>query len=753
MEETMIKENKIEEKIIEVEYSDTMEKSYIDYAMSVISARAIPDVKDGLKPVQRRILHDMNELSVSSDKPHRKSARIVGDTMGKYHPHGDSSIYESEVVMARDFKYGTPLIDGQGNFGSIEGDGAAAQRYTECRLTKYAERVLLEDLKYNTVNFISNYDGSEKEPLVLPCKLPNILVNGTDGIAVGMATKIPPHNISNVIDATIEYINNPKIDTSELVDILVGPDFPTGGYVVNKSELVDIYKTGKGKIKIRGKIEVEDLERGKKNLVITEIPYEMIGEGIKKFLLSVAELVENQTLDGISDISNQTSKEGVRIVIELKKGADVEYIKNVLYKKTKLEDTFGYSALLINNGVPCLMGLKDVLESFMNFQYEIYTRKYSYLLDKHLKKKEILEGLIKATDVISEIIEVIRFSPNIKAAKECLITGNTKDVKFKTSSYEKVAKTFSFTEVQAESIISMRLSQLNGLEINKLQKEYKELVKEIDFCERILNSKTVMKNEIKRVLTSLKEEFGIHRKTEVINAEPVEIKEREVKEENITVLIDKFGYIHATDTTICDKNKEYVEENYKYIINTTNKRKLLVFTDKGKMHTLRPNEIPYAKLRDKGQPLDNVSGYDSREENIIFVTELPPIENTNELIFLSTDGLVKRVDISEFDVTRRTIDSTKLNDGASLYGVFKYTSGQIVIGTKNGYYTRFNEELIPIKKKMAVGVIAIKIENDTVEYATDVNSSSEEININGTVVSASRIKQLNRGAKGTKIRL
>lgn len=744
----MVKEN-----IIDIEYSETMEKSYIDYAMSVITARAIPDIRDGLKPVQRRILYDMDELKVNSDKPHRKSARIVGDTMGKYHPHGDSSLYESEVVMARDFKYGTPLIDGQGNFGSIEGDGAAAQRYTECRLTKYAEKVLLDDLKCNTVDFVSNYDGSEKEPLVLPSKLPNILVNGTDGIAVGMATKIPPHNICNVIDATIEYINNPKIETNKLVNILVGPDFPTGGYVVNKSELADIYESGKGRIKIRGKIEIEELEKGKKNLVITEIPYEMIGEGIRKFLLNVAELVENQTIDGITDISNQTSKEGVRIVIELKKGADVEYIKNVLYKKTKLEDTFGYSALLINNGIPCVMGLKDILESFMNFQYEIYTRKYSFLLNNYLKKKETLEGLIKATDVISEIIEVIRYSPNIKAAKECLITGNTEDVKFKTASYEKVVKTFSFTETQADSIISMRLSQLNGLEIDKLQKEYKEFVKKIIFCERILGSRTVMKNEIKKVLISLKEEFGVPRKTNIIDAEVVVIKEREIKEKDITVLIDKFGYIHVTDTAICDKNKEYVEENYKYIINTTNKRKLLVFTDRGKMHTLRPNEIPYAKLKDKGQPLDNVSGYDSREENIVFVTELPPMENTNELIFLSTDGLIKRVNINEFDVTRKTTDSTKLNKGASLYGVFKYTNGQMIIGTKNGYYTRFNMDLIPVKKKNAVGAIALRIDDDFVKYAADVNVPSEEISIDGIIVPASRIKQLNRGAKGTKIRL
>ena len=378
----------MEEQIIKTEYSDIMQKSYIDYAMSVIVARALPDVRDGLKPVQRRTLYDMHELGIRYDKPYRKCARIVGDTMGKYHPHGDSSIYEALVVLAQDFKKGQPLVDGHGNFGSIEGDGAAAMRYTEARLQKITQEVFLADLDKNVVDFGPNFDETEKEPLVLPVKVPNLLLNGAEGIAVGMATSIPPHNLGEIIEAEKAFLKNPDITTEELMQYIQGPDFPTGGIVVNKDELLEIYKTGMGKIKLRGKVEVEQVKGGKERIVITEIPYTMVGANIGKFLNDIGNLVETKKAPDIVDISNQSSKDGIRIVLELKKNADTNQIINMLYKKTKLEDTFGMNMLAVANGKPETMGLRTVIEHHLDFQYEITTRKYKTLLEKELDKKE-----------------------------------------------------------------------------------------------------------------------------------------------------------------------------------------------------------------------------------------------------------------------------------------------------------------------------------------------------------------------------
>ena len=384
------------ENLIRTEYSEVMQKAYIDYAMSVIIARALPDVRDGLKPVQRRTLYDMHELGIRYDRPYRKCARIVGDTMGKYHPHGDSSIYESLVVMAQDFKKGLPLVDGHGNFGSIEGDGAAAMRYTEARLQKITQEAYLADLDKDVVDFVPNFDETEKEPEVLPVKVPNILINGAEGIAVGMATSIPPHNFGEVIDGVKAYMKNPDINTEQMMEYIKGPDFPTGGIVTNKDDLLSIYSTGSGKIKVRGKVEIEKMKGGKERIVITEIPYTMIGANIGKFLNDVYSLVETKKTNDIVDISNQSSKEGIRIVIELKRGADAENICNLLYKKTKLEDTFSVNMLAVADGRPETMGIVPMIRHHVNFQYEIATRKYKTLLEKELEKKEVQEGLIKA---------------------------------------------------------------------------------------------------------------------------------------------------------------------------------------------------------------------------------------------------------------------------------------------------------------------------------------------------------------------
>ncbi len=408
-------------RIIRTEYSEEMQKSFIDYAMSVIIARALPDVRDGLKPVQRRTLYDMHELGIRYDRPYRKSARIVGDTMGKYHPHGDSSIYDSLVVMSQDFKKGMPLIDGHGNFGNIEGDGAAAMRYTEARLQKVTQEAFLADLDKDVVDFMPNFDETEKEPTVLPVKIPNFLVNGSEGIAVGMATSTPPHNLGEVIDAMKAYMLDENITTRELMRYIKGPDFPTGGIVTNKDELLEIYETGTGKIKIRGKVEFEKSKGGKTNVVITEIPYPMIGMNISKFLMDVAALAESKKTQDIVDISNQSSKEGIRIVIELRKDADPENFVNLLYKKTRLEDTFGVNMLAIYNGRPETLGLRAVLKAVVDFQYEVATRKYTNLLAKEMDRREVQEGLIKACNVIDLIIEILRGSKDRAMAKDCLV--------------------------------------------------------------------------------------------------------------------------------------------------------------------------------------------------------------------------------------------------------------------------------------------------------------------------------------------
>ena len=419
-------------RIIRTEYSEEMQKSFIDYAMSVIIARALPDVRDGLKPVQRRTLYDMHELGIRYDRPYRKSARIVGDTMGKYHPHGDSSIYDSLVVMSQDFKKGMPLIDGHGNFGNIEGDGAAAMRYTEARLQKVTQEAFLADLDKDVVDFMPNFDETEKEPTVLPVKIPNFLVNGSEGIAVGMATSTPPHNLGEVIDAMKAYMLDENITTRELMRYIKGPDFPTGGIVTNKDELLEIYETGTGKIKIRGKVEFEKSKGGKTNVVITEIPYPMIGMNISKFLMDVAALAESKKTQDIVDISNQSSKEGIRIVIELRKDADPENFVNLLYKKTRLEDTFGVNMLAIYNGRPETLGLRAVLKAVVDFQYEVATRKYTNLLAKEMDRREVQEGLIKACNVIDLIIEILRGSKDRAMAKDCLVNGKVEGIKFKS---------------------------------------------------------------------------------------------------------------------------------------------------------------------------------------------------------------------------------------------------------------------------------------------------------------------------------
>ena len=545
-----------QENVIPTDYAEVMQKSYIDYAMSVIISRALPDVRDGLKPVQRRTLYDMYELGIRYDRPYRKCARIVGDTMGKYHPHGDSSIYEALVVMAQDFKKGKTLVDGHGNFGSIEGDGAAAMRYTEARLEKLTQDVFLEDLDKNVVDFMPNFDETEKEPVVLPVRIPNLLVNGADGIAVGMATSIPPHNLGEVVDAVKAYMKNNDISVKGLMRYLKGPDFPTGGLVVNKDDLLRIYETGTGKLRVRGKVETVKLKGGRQQLVITEIPYTMIGANIGKFLNDIASLVENKKTTDIVDISNQSSKEGIRIVLDLKRDADVENLTNMLYKKTKLEDTFGVNMLAVADGRPETLSLKQVIEHHVDFVFDVTTRKYTTLLNKEQEKKEIQEGLIKACDVIDLIIEILRGSKNREQVKKCLVDGVTEGIRFKSKSSEKAAQKLHFSEKQAAAILDMRLYKLIGLEIEALQADYAETMKNIAIYEDILNNYDSMAEVIMKELDQIKKEYGTKRRTVIENAEEIVYEEKKMEEMEVTFLMDRFGYMRTIDKSAYERNKE-----------------------------------------------------------------------------------------------------------------------------------------------------------------------------------------------------
>ena len=658
------------EQILKTEYSDVMQKSYIDYAMSVISARALPDIRDGLKPVQRRVLFAMDELGLNHDKPHRKSARIVGDTMGKYHPHGDSSIYEALVVLEQDFKKGMALVDGHGNFGSIEGDGAAAMRYTEAKLMKFTQEVYLADLDKNVVDFMPNFDETEKEPVVLPVRVPNILINGAEGIAVGMTTSIPTHNLSEVVDAVIAYIDNEDITTGELMEYMPGPDFPTGGLVINKSELESIYESGNGKIKLRGKVEFEEGKgRSEKDkLVITEIPYTMIGAGIGKFISDVAELVETKKTSDIVDISNQSSKEGIRIVLELKKGADIENLKNMLYKKTKLEDTFGVNMLAVVDGRPETLGLKAIIEHNIKFQYELATRKYTSLLNKELDQKEIKEGLIKACNIIDLIIEILRGSQNLKDAKACLTKGDTTNIKFKNKESEIYASQLCFTDKQAQAILELRLYKLIGLEILALQKDYEDIVNRIAQYEDILNNPSSMKKVIKKDLQNIKKNYGVPRRTVLEDAETAVYVEKKIEEQQVMFLMDRFSYAKTIDMATYERNKEAAHAENKYIFSCMNTDKLCLFTDTGMLHQIKILDLPFVKFRDKGTPIDNVGNYNSANENIIFIAPALDIKD-KKLLFTSQNGMMKLVDAAEFDVTKKTVAATKLGDGDKLLSV------------------------------------------------------------------------------------
>ena len=742
------------EKILRTEYSEEMQRSYMNYSMSVITARAIPDARDGLKPVQRRVLYDMRELHLDHDKPHRKSARIVGDTMGKYHPHGDSSIYETLVVMSQNFKKGMALVDGHGNFGSIEGDGAAAMRYTEARLEKFAEEVYLKDLD-KTVNFVPNYDETEKEPEVLPVRVPNLLINGAEGIAVGMSTSIPPHNLGEVVDVVQAYIDNPEVTTQELMELMPGPDFPTGGVIANKSELPQVYETGMGKIKLRGKFEVELGKRkaDKDKLIISEIPYTMMGAGINKFLVDVADLVESKKLTDVVDISNQSNKEGIRIVLELRKDADIDKIKNILYKKTKLEDTFGVNMLAIADGRPETLNLKGILRNFLNFQYENTERKYNVLLQKEMDKKEVQEGLIAACDCIDLIIAILRGSKNLKDAKACLTTGDVTNIHFKVPGFEEDAKKLAFTERQASAILEMRLYKLIGLEILALEKEHRETLRKIAEYKKILGSRPQMNRVIKEDLAAIKAEFATPRRTLIEDGPEAVYDESAVAVQEMVFVMDRFGYCKLLDKSTYDRNQETVDNEQVHVVKCLNTDKICLFAASGSLYQIKAMDVPAGKLRDKGTPIENLSKFDGTKDTIVYLTSAENMKG-RIFVFATKMAMVKQVPAAEFETNNRVVAATKLQDGDELAAVIP-VEGQteVVIQTTGGVFLRFALEEISMLKKASRGVRGIRLSKNEELEKLYLIGENPIVDYKGKEVHLNRLKLAKRDGKGSKVRL
>ena len=750
-----------EENIIQLDFSEEMKTSYRDYAMSVIVARALPDVRDGLKPVQRRILYAMKELGLSPDKPHRKSARIVGDTMGKYHPHGDSSIYDALVHMTEDYSLNAPLVDGHGNFGSIDGDGAAAMRYTEARLSKPG-MMLLDNLDKGLVDFLPNFDDSEKEPAVLPATLPNLLINGTTGIAVGMATNIPPHNPTEVIDAVIAYMDRPGISIDKLMDYIPAPDFPTGGIIINASDMRDIYEKGEGKIRLRARTEIEKGDAGRTNIVITEIPYTISGNKLK-LVESLAALAKDKVFDEIYDVRDESSKEGIRIVVEVKKGRDIDNLLNGLYKKSQMEDTYGVNLLAIRptengTGQPKVFNLKSLIEEFVLFQEDLYTREYQFLLEKAKKRLEIVEGLMKATDVIDLIIEILRGSSSVKQAKTCLIEGITEGIKFKSKASEKEAATLSFTENQADAILAMQLSKLIGLEILKLHEENDTLIANIAEYEKVLSDSKELYKVIKGRLREFKKIFNSPRRTSLMDTVAKAYVEKVVIED-LYVCFDRFGYTKAIDAAAFGRASEETKKDFSFVLKIKNTDKLCIFTDKGNMHQVKMEKVPRCKMKDKGTLIHSLCKMENDEEGLLYVSFEELFESI--LLFVTKNGYIKLVSGAEFETGRQMIAATKLDADDEVVGVIMLSASDVLTGTKkvilltkDGLSLGFPLSEVSELKKTSRGVKGITLEKeDTVSFATVVHPAAETFEYEGKTLNARRVRNRKRAAKGQKANL
>ena len=679
-------------------YSE-MKKSYIDYAMSVIVGRALPDVRDGLKPVHRRILYGMGQLGVTPDKPHKKSARIVGEVMGKYHPHGDSSIYNAMVRLAQDFSTRYMLVDGHGNFGSVDGDSAAAMRYTEARMTPFALE-MLRDIDKETVDFRDNFDGEEKEPVVIPSRFPNLLVNGSNGIAVGMATSIPPHNLKEVIDATIKVIDEPDCDIEELIKIVKGPDFPTGAQILGKAGMKEAYRTGTGKVKVRSCCEIEETDRGKSQIVITEIPY-MVNKA--RLIEKMADLVKEKKVEGVSAIRDESNREGIRIVVELKRDANPQITLNRFYKHTQLQDSFSMIMLALVDGKPEVLTLKRFLEEYVKFQKEVVTRRTKFDLAKAEARANILEGLRIALDNIDAVIKTIRES--YSNAKENLM------------------ENFGLSDIQAQAILDMRLARLQGLEREKIENEYNELMKKIAYYKSLLADEVLLMGVIKDELTEIRDKYGDERRTQIVRDEGEFDEEDLVEEENVTITFTHLGYIKRVPadtykaqkrggkgiTGVTTRDNDFVKD----LVMTSTHDNLMFFTNTGKAHKIKAYEIPEATRTARGTPAINFLNLLQRER----ITAVIPVKEFSEdkyLIAITKNGLIKKTALNEFDTKRTTgLIAINLKDEDELIAIKQSTgSNNIIIVTKKGKCISFSEKDVRPMGRIASGVRAIKLDKD-----------------------------------------
>ncbi|HGS8710764.1 TPA: DNA gyrase subunit A [Enterococcus faecalis] len=736
----------IKENIQDVNLTSEMKESFIDYAMSVIVARALPDVRDGLKPVHRRILYGMNELGVTPDKPHKKSARIVGDVMGKYHPHGDSAIYESMVRMAQPFSYRAMLVDGHGNFGSVDGDGAAAMRYTEARMSKIALE-MLRDINKNTVDFQGNYDDSEQEPVVLPARFPNLLVNGTTGIAVGMATNIPPHNLSEVIDATSLLMDNPDVTTNELMEVLPGPDFPTGGLVMGKSGIRRAYETGKGSITVRAKVELTEMPNGKERILVIELPY-MVNKA--KLIERISELHRDKRIEGITDLRDESSREGMRIVIDVRRDVSASVVLNNLYKMTALQTSFGFNMLAIEKGVPKILSLKRILENYVEHQKEVITRRTIFDKNKAEARAHILEGLRIALDHIDEIIAIIRGSQSDDEAKATLI------------------ERFEFSDRQAQAILDMRLRRLTGLERDKIENEYQELLKFIADLEDILARPERVIEIIKTELNDVRTKFGDARRTELLVGEVLSLEDEDlIEEEEVVITLTNNGYIKRMANSEFRAQRRggrgvqgmgvHDDDFVKNLVSCSTHDTLLFFTNTGKVYRAKGYEIPEYGRTAKGIPVINLLGIDSAEKIQAIISVEGKAEAGKYLFFTTLKGTVKRTAVTAFSNIRSNgLIAISLKEDDELVNVVTTNGNQkMIIGTHAGYSVTFDENTVRDMGRTASGVRGIRLrENDYVVGAAILDENKEVLVITengyGKRTKASEYPVKGRGGKGIK---
>ncbi|NBH60713.1 DNA gyrase subunit A [Anaerotruncus sp. 80] len=707
---TLLEDTKLEQH----EISKEMKKSYIDYSMSVIVGRALPDVRDGLKPVHRRILYGMSQLGVTPDKPHKKSARIVGEVMGKYHPHGDRSIYDAMVRLAQDFSTRYMLVDGHGNFGSVDGDGAAAMRYTEARMTPFSLQ-MIRDIEKETVNFVDNFDGEEKEPVVLPSRFPNLLVNGSNGIAVGMATSIPPHNLSEVIDATVELIDNEEATVEDLMKYVKGPDFPTGATILGKNGVREAYKTGIGKVKVRSCCEIEETDRGRSQIIVTEIPYQV---NKARLIEKMAELVKDKRIEGISAIRDESNRNGMRIVIELKRDANPQITLNRLYKHTQLQESYSMIMIALVDGRPKVLNLYDILSEYLKFQKEVVTRRTQFDLKKAEARAHILEGLRIALDNIDEIIKIIRSAYN--------------------DAREKLMERFGLSEIQAQAILDMRLARLQGLEREKIDKEYAELMERIAYFNSLLADEKLLMGVVKDELLEIKEKYGDDRRTKMV-ADVDEFDDEDlVAEEKVAITLTHLGYIKRVPadtykaqrrggkgiTGITTRENDFVKD----LIMTSTHDYLMFFTNTGKAHKIKAFEIPEATRTAKGTPAVNFLNLMQRER----ITAIIPVQEFADdkfLIAVTKNGTIKKTPLSQFDTQRKTgLIAINLKDDDQLIGIKETTgSNNVIIVTKNGKCICFSEEDVRSMGRIAGGVRAIKLEKDDEVVAMELVEPGQEL--------------------------